>query len=110
MITLEAFFQSQAGAGLYAMIVVAFADFLLGTLAAIRDRTFTLEAVAAWLRKHLAGRVLPIGLLLLLGYFGNQAALLLLAVPAGAAYVLETIGSIAASWGPNRALQPVPED
>ena len=64
MEALQAFIQSPAGAALLAMVGVAFADFLTGSFAALRDGTFQLDAIAAFLRKHIWGRVAPIGTLL----------------------------------------------
>ena len=92
------FLSSEAGLALQGLVIVAFADFVTGTLAALRDGTFAADALAAWLRKHLAGRVGPIGFLLVLAYFGGPTATLFLAgaVAASGAYVLETAASL---WG-----------
>lgn len=97
---LEAFFATEAGLAVYAMLLVAIADFLLGVAAAIRDGVFDLSSVAAWLRKHLAGRVLPATILLVVGHVGNQPALSALGLAAAGLYALETVGSIKDSWGP----------
>ena len=111
----EAFFASEAGLAVYGLFIVALVDFALGTMAAFRDKTFTLEAVGAWLRKHIAGRVMPLTIMLLFGYFGDQPLLYAGAAVGATTYVSETIGSILASWGPKRngeprELQPVPTD
>lgn len=109
--TINAFFTSESGLAVYGLIVVALLDFLLGIAAAFRDGTFQLDAVAAWVRKHIGGRVLPITLILLFGYFGNQPILTVAAVPMALAYVAETVGSILKSWGPGvREVQAVPTD
>jgi hypothetical protein len=98
---LQAFLSSTEGIALQAMLGLAFADFVLGVLAAVRDGTFELEAVAAFLRKHLVGRVLPIGLLLLGTYYfgGIDEALGLgsAALVAAAAYTAETASSLKSS-------------
>lgn len=121
---LQAFAASEAGTALQGLLIVAFADFATGTFAAIRDDTFAMEAVAAWVRKHIAGRVGPIGTLLLLAYFaGGTASTLFLvgAVAAGAAYIAETMASIWGNLNPPKAadvkdntaaaaLNPVPQD
>lgn len=120
---LKAFFASPAGQAGILMLVLAFVDFALGILAAFRDGTFTLDAVAAWLRKHVAGRVLPIWIMLFAGHFtagisvqtplGDlpvQLPLLGIATFAALTYIAETLGSIAASWGPKREAQKVPVD
>jgi hypothetical protein len=103
------FFQTEAGMAVYAVLVIALVDFMLGVLAAVRDGTFQLSAVAAWLRKHVAGRVAPIAVLLVAGHFGSQPALLAIGAIGAAAYLAETIGSIKDSWA-SRRVQPVPED
>jgi hypothetical protein len=106
---LTAFFQTEAGLAVQGVLVVALVDFLLGVMAAFRDGTFALDAVAAWLRKHVAGRVGPIAALLFVGHFGAQPLLVVTGLGAAGLYVAETIGSIKASWASNR-VQSVPED
>lgn len=96
---LSEFLNSPAGQGLAAMLVAAFLDFATGSFAALRDGTFALDALAAFLRKHLWGRVAPIGVLLIVGYFGGEGIgqlFLAGAVAAAAAYVAETAASV---WG-----------
>jgi hypothetical protein len=102
---LTTFVNSEAGLALQGLILVAFADFATGTFAALRDGSFAMEAVAAWVRKHLAGRVGPIGTLLLLAYFGGPAGGLFLAGAAAgaAAYVAETVASIFGNLNPPKA-------
>ena len=94
------FLNSTAGQGLAAMLVVAFLDFITGAFAALRDGTFALDALAAFLRKHVWGRVAPIGTLLLVGYFGGDSSIgqlfLAGAIAGAAAYVAETAASV---WG-----------
>lgn len=123
MDALHEFLNSEAGLAVQGLLVVAFADFVTGTFAALRDGTFAIDAIAAWVRKHIAGRVAPIGTLLVLGYFGGQAGQVFLAgaLVAGAAYVTETAGSILGNLNPPPAsevkeataaasVNPVPED
>lgn len=109
LVTIRAFFDSTDALALYACLVLAAADFILGTLAALRDDTFRLDSVAAYLRKHIAGRVAPIGVLIALGWFGQQPALTAIGMASAAAYTLETIGSIRTSWGSDREAQRVPK-
>ena len=92
------FLNSDAGLALKGLLLVAFLDFATGAFAALRDGTFAMDALAAFIRKHIAGRVAPIGTLLVVGYFGGETgqAFLAGAVAAGAAYVAETASSI---WG-----------
>jgi hypothetical protein len=121
---LQEFLNSQAGAALLGMLGVAFADFLTGTFAALRDGTFALDSLAAFLRKHIWGRVAPIGTLLVLGYFGGAGAgqlFLAAAIAAAVAYAAETASSILGNLSPPKEsdiqaptvateLNPVPED
>jgi hypothetical protein len=95
---LQAFIASDAGLATQGLLLVAFADFVTGTFAALRDKTFSADALAAWVRKHIAGRVGPIGFLLVIAYFGGPAGMLFAAgaIAAGAAYVTETVASV---WG-----------
>lgn len=120
---LETFLNSDAGTALKGLLLVAFLDFVTGVLAALRDGTFALDALAAFVRKHIFGRVAPIALLLLAGYFGGAAGQIFIAgaLAAAAAYVAETAASI---WGnvnppkesdvkaetPAATVNPVPTD
>lgn len=124
MTIIQEFLNSTAGAALLGMLAVAFADFITGAFAALRDGTFALDAIAAFLRKHIWGRVAPIGTLLALGYFGGDGAgqlFLAAAVAAATAYAAETAASIVGNLSPPKAsdlkaatvadeLNPVPED
>jgi hypothetical protein len=103
MEALREFIASQAGTALLAMVGVAFADFLTGAFAALRDGTFALDAIAAFLRKHIWGRVAPIGTLLVLGYFGGDTVgqlFMASAIAAGTAYAAETASSILGNLNP----------
>jgi hypothetical protein len=95
---LTQFLGSESGLALQGLVLVAFADFATGVFAAVRDGTFQWGALAAFVRKHLLGRVAPIAMLLALGYFGGSSGQLFMAGALGAAsaYILETIGSV---WG-----------
>lgn len=117
------FLNSPAGAALKGLLIVSFLDFATGSFAALRDGTFALDAIAAFVRKHILGRVVPIGTLLVVGYFGGEAGQLFMAgaIAAAAAYVAETAASV---WGnlrppsptavaklnPHAAVNPVPVD
>jgi hypothetical protein len=120
---LQAFLASEAGTALQGLLVVAFADFVTGAFAAYRDGTFAWSAIAAWVRKHIGGRVGPIGFLLVLAYFGGPTAIVFAAgaIAAGAAYVTETVASIWGNVNPPKAadvkdttaaakINPVPTD
>jgi hypothetical protein len=117
------FLNSQAGQLLVATLIVAFVDFATGSFAALRDGTFALDALAAFVRKHIWGRVAPIGMLLIVGYFGGDLiGQLFLAggVAAAAAYVAETGASVLGNLNPPKegdvqaipaaTVNPVPKD
>jgi hypothetical protein len=93
---MQEFLNSDAGKALAGLLIVAFLDFVTGVFAALRDGTFALDAIAAFVRKHILGRVAPIGLLLVVGYYGGDAGQLFLAgaIATAAAYVAETAASI----------------
>jgi hypothetical protein len=124
MDAIREFIQSQAGTALLAMVGIAFADFLTGSFAALRDGTFALDAIAAFLRKHIWGRVAPIGTLLVLGYFGGETIgqlFMASALAAAVAYTAETVSSIIGNLNPPKesdvkdtsaaaVLNPVPEE
>ena len=105
MTLLGQFLASPAGLALKGALIVAFADFATGTFAALKDGTFAMDALAAFLRKHILGRVAPLATLLLLGYFGGSAGEFFLpfAIAGLGAYTLETAASIKGNFLPPRA-------
>lgn len=119
---MEAFLASEGGLALKAAVIVAFADFATGSFAALRDGTFALDALGAFLRKHILGRVAPLGTLLALGYFGGpeSSAFFTAGAIAGlVAYAAETAASIWANLSPPKDAprylpaadgNPVPKD
>ena len=54
-------------AAIIGVVVLALLDFATGTLRAIADKSFTWDALDVWVRKTIAGRVVPIILVLLAG-------------------------------------------
>ena len=88
------FLASPAGIATKAALVAAFLDFAFGTFYALRDGTFALDAVAAFVRKHLLGRVLPVGVLAVMGYLTGDMVMNAAAAAALTAYAVETMGSI----------------
>lgn len=122
---LTAFFATQSGQLAVLILILPTADWISGVAAAIRDGTFQLDAVFAVGRKHFA-RVFGIWTLLITGYVVETWIVPVVDIPAvsaigvGAAglYALETVGSIARSWGPTTGpalltrdvAQPVPTD
>lgn len=128
--TIQAFFATTTGQLAFWVPVISLADFLFGLAASVRDGTFQLDSIMAFLRKHIMGRVFPIWGLLLVGWIADDVVPLPVDVPlltglgaaAAVAYIAETVGSIARAWGPLPApgtspgvltrdpVQPVPED
>lgn len=119
---LQAFLDSEAGLGLKAALVAMFADWITGTIAALRDGTFSMDVLAAFLRKH-GARVSTLASLLALGYFGGPAGVIFLppALAGLAAYAAETASSILGNLNPPKdsdrkevsaaaKLNPVPQD
>jgi hypothetical protein len=96
----NAFLDSPAGLGLKAMLVAAFLDFAFGVYAAAKDGSFSLDAIAAFVRKHLLGRVFPIGTLLAMGYLTSDVVMNSAGAAAAAAYAAETLGSVYGSIKP----------
>lgn len=112
------FLESAAGLALKGALVAAFLDFAFGVFAALRDGSFALDAVAAFVRKHLLGRVFPVGTLAIMGYISGDLAMNAAAAAALTAYAVETMGSIYGSLNPAKGLpaevatdvNPIPTD
>jgi hypothetical protein len=89
--------------------VVAVLDFVLGSLRAIANGTFVLSAFDVWVRKQVAGRVLPILLVLVAGTVVGDVSLgefhfnvlTATALAAAATFVVSTAKSIADSLNAN---------
>jgi hypothetical protein len=121
---LTEFFDQPTGQAVLAVGLLAVADFALGVFAAVRDNVFTWDAIAAWLRKTLTGRVLPIFGVLLVGYavggmtFADGIGGIVspgtiitgIGLAAAASYVLEVIASMRESLVPKPATRAIPED
>lgn len=97
-----------ANAAAIGVVLLATADFILGSLRAIAGGTFTLESFSTWVRAQLAGHVLPIVFLLIVGQaFGTITigdfsvnAILLGAELAAASFAATTGKSILDSLNP----------
>lgn len=100
--TLDGFLASEAGLALKGALIAAFADLATGVFASLKDNTFSMDALAAFLRKHILGRVCPLGVLLALGYYGGPAGEMFLpfAIAGLAAYAAETIASVKGNFSP----------
>ena len=102
------FLGSLAGIALQGLLAAAVLDFAFGVLAALRDGSFTWTAIAAWLRKHMAGRVGPIAVLLVAAHFTGNAALVTAAILAAGTYSAETFASLMDSLGTIRKPEAPP--
>lgn len=105
-----AFINSTAGLALKAALAAAFLDFVFGMFAALRDGTFALDAVAAFVRKHLMGRVFPIGVLAVVGYATGDPVMIAAGAAALTAYAVETVGSIYGSLATKSTVNEIPAD
>lgn len=116
---ISTFLADPIGKAVYAAVVAAFVDFAFGVFAAARDGTFAIDALAAFVRKHLLGRVFPVSLLALVAYSTGDAVMAAAAIGSLSAYAIETLGSIYGSIKPPAdvreidelvAVNPVPTD
>lgn len=105
---LTAFLDSPAGIALKGALLAAALDFITGSFAALRDGTFALDAVAAFLRKHVLGRVAPLAALLIGGYISGDALLLTFAAGGLTAYAAETLSSIKGNIVPPKPSEEPP--
>lgn len=97
------FLASTAGLAVKGALVAAFLDFAFGVFAALRDGTFALDALAAFVRKHLLGRVLPVSLLAAAGYLTADPIMIAAGAGSLTAYAAETLASIYGSINPPKA-------
>lgn len=112
------FLASPAGLAIKAALAAAFLDFAFGVFAAIRDGSFAIDAVAAFVRKHLLGRVLPVSILVTTGYLTGDQVMIAAGAAALTAYAAETLGSIYSSIRPTEGEEstvrvetnPIPTD
>jgi small basic protein len=113
------FFGSPGGTAILLLFALAALDFVLGTLRAISDNVFQLDSLAAWVRKHIAGRVLPITAVLVIAHLAGGLSIdtaadilapgtILTTIGLGMAgsYVLETIASVRESLVAGTATVP----
>lgn len=104
------FIGSTAGIAVKGALIAAFLDFAFGVFAAIKDGTFAIDALAAFVRKHLAGRVFPLSLLAFAAYFTNDPLMTAAAAGGLTAYAAETLGSIYGSLNPPKASEVAARD
>jgi hypothetical protein len=118
---ITSFFNTPAGTGILVIMALSVLEFALGVFRAVSDNVFQWDSVAAWVRKHLAGRVLPIVAVLVIGHlagglqFSEDGASAIthpgtivtgIGLGAAALYVAETIASIRQSLTPGTATVP----
>lgn len=104
------FLASPAGLAVKAALAAAFLDFAFGVFGALRDGTFALDAVAAFVRKHLLGRVFPVAVLAIMGYLTGDVVMNATAAAALTAYAAETVGSIYGSLATKATPAEIPVD
>ena len=102
---MQEFLESTAGLAVKGALVAAFLDFAFGVFAALRDGTFAIDALAAFVRKHLMGRVAPLSALAVAAYFTADPFMTASAAGGLTAYAAETLGSIYGSVRPPAASQ-----
>lgn len=107
---LQAFLDSTAGLAVKGALVAAFLDFAFGVFSALRDGTFALDSVAAFVRKHLLGRVLPVSVLAVTGYLTGDVVMIAAGAGALTAYAAETLASIYGSLTEKPEAARVPTD
>lgn len=116
---LSEFIESTAGLAVKGALIAAFLDFGFGIFAALKDGTFAIDAIAAFVRKHLAGRVFPLSLLAFAAFYTSDPIMTAAAAGGLTAYAAETLGSIYGSIRPPAAseevsaatvVNPIPQD
>lgn len=118
---LRDFLADPLGLAVQGAVIAAFLDLLFGVYAAFKDGTFALDAIGAFIRKHLLGRVFPAGTLAVTAYLTGNDLMAAAASAALALYAAETLASIYGSVRPpapsevaktdaEAAVNPVPED
>ncbi len=116
------FFASPAGNAVILVVLMAVADLAFGVYAALRDNVFELDALSAWVRVHLWGKVAPILSVLLLGaatggltlndgvsgILSAGGVLTGVGILAATTYILSVIASIKESFEPKPEVREVP--
>ncbi len=107
---LQEFLNSPAGLAVKGALAAAFLDFATGSFAALRDGTFALDALGAFIRKHILGRVAPLAAVLAAGYFAGDQILVGAGVVGLTAYAAETISSVLGNLNPPKPSEEVPDN
>jgi len=93
MNVIDQFFTTPTGNAALVLFAASFLVFLLGVSAALRDGTFDLKYVDAFVRTTIWGRVAPVTGALLLGYVTHVDIITAGGVAAAAAVAAGMIGS-----------------
>ena len=92
------FLATPAGLAVKALLVGTVVTFALGVVAALRDKTFDFQYIDSFVRSTLLGRVIPVAIVLGVGYVADEQSLLLFGAGAagtvGAGMVASAIESI----------------
>ena len=97
---IEQFLSSTAGLAVKGALIAAFLDLAFGVFAAVKDGTFAIDAIAAFLRKHIMGRVAPLTTLAVAAHYSGDPVMLATAAGGLTLYAAETLGSIYGSLNP----------
>lgn len=121
---IKEFFNTPAGQATLAVALLATADFAFGVFAAVRDNVFKWEALAAWVRSTLMGKVAPVFAALIVGHLAGGltlddglaslvspgAIITGVGLAAATSYVLSVVASIRESFIVKTDTREVPED
>lgn len=91
------FLASPAGLAVKGALIAAFLDLGTGLWRAYQDKTLALDQVAAFLRKHVLGRVFPLTLLVIASYASGDLAATTAAAAGLTLYAAETMASVYAA-------------
>jgi hypothetical protein len=75
--TLTAFLATNEGLAIKGLMVGAFLVFALGVVAALRDHTFDFRYIDMFVRTTVLGKVVPVAIILVVGYMANEQLLTL---------------------------------
>lgn len=92
---IAAFLSTPSGIAGKGLLILTFVVFALGVFAAVRDSTFEWKYVDSFVRTTIAGKVLPVLLLLFVGYLAGDP---LFTAPGLAAAAVVTAGMASALW------------
>jgi hypothetical protein len=91
------FMASPSGVVIKGLFVGTLVVFLLGLLAAIKDKTFSWVYFDSFVRSTLMGRVVPVFIVLAVGYITNESTLTGAGIAVGGAVAVGMIASAAES-------------